>query len=60
MGAERFGQWVGLAVWCKFLISFFLVLLGKQLVIERIFEYNRGMQLGDSTSNDARTALAGR
>ena len=47
MGANRFVQWVGLAVWRKFLISFFLVLLGKQLVIERIFEYNRRMQLGE-------------
>jgi Domain of unknown function (DUF222) len=29
---------------------FFVILLGKQLVIERIFEYNRGMQLGDLTA----------
>ena len=27
---------------------FFVILLGKQLVVERIFEYNRDMQLGDS------------
>ena len=35
------------AVGCKFLISVFLVLLGKQLVIEHIFEYNGGMELGE-------------
>jgi Domain of unknown function (DUF222) len=29
------------------LIALFLILLGKRLVIEHIFEYNGGMQLGD-------------
>ena len=43
-------QWVGLGGQLQVLISVFLILLGKQLVIEHIFEYNRGMQLGDPTA----------
>ena len=37
--------------------QFFLILLTKQLVIERRFEYNRGMELGDSTSTAMDAAL---
>jgi len=29
---------------------FFLILLGKQLTVEHIFEYNRSMELGDPTA----------
>ena len=38
---------------------FFLILLGKQLGVERIFEYNRSMQLGDptATTRDPRSRL---
>ena len=38
------------AVRCRLQVRFFLILLGKQLVIEHIFEYNRSMELGDSTT----------
>jgi hypothetical protein len=31
-------------------VRFFLILLGKQLVIEHIFEYSGSMELGDSTT----------
>ena len=37
--------------------QFFLVLLTNQLVIERAFEYNGGMELGDSTSTAMDAAL---
>ena len=50
MGVEGFGGGLGWAVGCRFRSLFFLILLGKQLVVERIFEYNRGMQLGDPTA----------
>ena len=43
-------RWVGLGGRLAVSISFFLILLGKQLVVERIFEYNRGMELGDPTA----------
>ena len=36
---------------------FSLVLLRKTLLIERTFEYNRGMELGDSTSTAMDAAL---
>ena len=38
---------------------FFVILLVKQLVVERIFEYNRDMQLGDSlaTTREPRSRL---
>src|SRR4051812_7577849 len=49
-GGEWFVEWLsdelGWAVGCRFSL-FFLILLGKQLVVERIFEYNRCMQLGE-------------
>ena len=50
MGVERFGQVVGLGGRVPVLILFFLILLGKQLVVEQIFEYNGSMQLGDPTA----------
>ena len=34
----------------RVLSQFSLILLGKQLVLEHIFEYNRDMQLGDPTA----------
>ena len=37
--------------------QFSLILLTKQLVIERTFEYNGGMELGDSTSTAMDAAL---
>ena len=52
---SREGEWLwrGLAMgWFRrsgaVLIFVFPYFVGKQLVVERIFEYNRGMQLGDS------------
>ena len=57
----RRGSFSGLvwAVGCDFGSLFFLILLGKQLVIEHIFEYNRGMELGDSpaTTREPRSRL---
>ena len=49
---------MGLVVGRRFgLVS--LILLGKQLVVEQIFEYNGGMELGDSTATtrDPRSRL---
>ena len=49
MGA---GVWLWL-VWtvgCRFGSLFFVILLGKQLVIEHVFEYSGGMELGDQTA----------
>jgi Domain of unknown function (DUF222) len=59
MGAEKFVQWVGLVVRCKFLVSVFPCFVGKQLVLEQIFEYNGGMELGDptATTRDPRSRL---
>jgi Domain of unknown function (DUF222) len=34
----------------RIFIYIFLILLGKQLAVERIFEYNGGMELGDPTA----------
>ena len=50
MDVEGGWSWVVGAVGCKFLISVFLVLLGKQLAVEHIFEYNRSMELGEPTA----------
>jgi Domain of unknown function (DUF222) len=49
-GCQEVWQWVGLGGRVRVLISVFVILLGKQLVIERIFEYNGGMELGDPTA----------
>ena len=48
MDVKRSGD--GLA-WASGAVSslFFLILCGKQLVLERIFEYNGSMELGDPT-----------
>ena len=43
------------AVGCKFLISVFLVLLGKQLAVEHIFEYNSKHGTRGTHSNDVGT-----
>jgi hypothetical protein len=43
----------------QILVLFFVVLLGKQLVVERIFEYTEGMHLGGltATTRDPRSRL---
>ena len=48
-----------LVVGRRFGSLFFVILLGKQLGLERIFEYNEGMELGDptATTRDPRRRL---
>jgi hypothetical protein len=55
-GLSRAWLWV---VRCGFASVFFVILLGKQLVVEHIFEYNGGMELGDptATTRDQRSRL---
>ena len=53
MGVRGFGGGLGWVVTGQFS----LILLTKQLVIERSFEYNGGMELGDSTSTAMDAAL---
>ena len=50
MGVE--GAWAGVERSGQLAVStqISLILLRKQLVLERIFEYNRGMELGDPTA----------
>ena len=45
-----FGQVLSEAVNWAVSTQISLILLGKQFVVEHIFEYNRGMELGDLTA----------
>jgi len=59
MGVEGFWRWVGLGGQLAGFNPVFPYIVGKQLVVERIFEYNGGMQLGDplATTRDQRSRL---
>ena len=58
MGVEGFWSMGGLGLsGAGFLSLFSLILLENRLVIEQIFEYNRGMELGDPQQRRATSAV---
>ena len=54
MGEERGRVWV---IQCRKWAEIFLVLLANQLVIERVFEYNESMEVGDPSTEQRQQAF---